>query len=265
MIVGLLIATDISAVGDEYDFNRKSPWQDDDSPGWGASYADMEGKIIPGNSFDYPYIHGKSIMAAGHSFYSVSGEYFKSSDIDASLFRMIDLICGEQKSTPFFNDTSKVDFKIYTPELMKKIKEMTRSGVNIFLSGAYVGSDLLPAGDSTKIRFASDILHFKPRTGHAVKNGQVYATDYAKPVFSDSLIFNTSYSEKIYSVEAPDAIEPSGKGAICAFRYSENNTSAGVVFRGVYKTVILGFPFETILSEKERDRLMNQIISFFEK
>ncbi len=262
---GVADHSDISVVGDEYDFSRKSPWQDDDSPGWGASYADMEGKIVLGNSFDYPYIHGKSVLAAGHSFYSVSGEYFKSAAINTSQFKIIDLICGEQRSTPYFNDTSKVNYKIYTPELMEKLKEMTKSGVNIFISGAYVGSDLFPSEDSIKIRFASDVLHFKLRTGHAVRNGKVYATDYAKPVFSDSLIFNTGFSEKIYSVEAPDAIEPAGKGAICAFRYSENNASAGVAFRGGYKTVILGFPFETILSDEERDKLMNQIISFFEK
>jgi hypothetical protein len=77
--------------------------------------------------------------------------------------------------------------------------------------------------------------------------------------------FNSGYSENIYSAEAPDAIEPAGKGALCGFRYSETNASAGVTFRGGYKTVILGFPFETIIREEERNRLMKQIISFFEK
>lgn len=262
---GVADHTDISFVGDQYDFDRKSPWLDDDSPGWGASYADQEGKIVPGNTFDYSYLHGKSIMAAGQSFYSVSDEYFTSGDFNTSTYKMVDLIYGEEKSTPFFNDTSAIDFKIYTPVLINKLKELTQSGINILLSGAYVGSDLLPAGDSTALKFASDVLHFKPRTGHAVKNGEVYATDYAKPVFTGILSFNTGYSENIYSVEAPDAIEPTGKGAICAFRYSENNTSAGVAYKGNYKTVILGFPFETIINEKERNLLMEQIMNFFEK
>jgi hypothetical protein len=262
---GVADHSDISFVGDEYDFNRQSPWLDDDSPGWGASYGDMEGKIIMGNTFDYPYIHGKSVLAAGHSFFSVSVKYFRSAEIDPSRFSVVDLICGEEKSTPCFKDTSAVDFKIYTPEFMKKLKELTQSGINIFLSGAYIGSELLPAGDSTRLKFGSEVLHFKPRTSHAVKNGEAYATDYAKPAFTDKLIFNTSFSEKIYSVEAPDAIEPSGKGAICAFRYSENNTSAGVVYTGKYKTIVLGFPFETIISEKERNRFMEEIMNFFEK
>lgn len=256
---------EISAVGDQYDFKRKSPWLDDDSPGWGASWADMEGKVIPGNSFDFPFLHGKAIIASGHSFYSVSGKYFCSGDFNSSLFRNVDLIFGEEKSTPFFNDTSKVDFTIYTPEFMKTIKKLTQAGTNILLSGAYVGTDLLPAGDSTALKFAGEFLHFKPRTGHAVKKGEAYATDYAKPVFTGNLSFNTAFSEHIYSVEAPDAIEPSGKGAICAFRYAENNSSAGVIYRGSYKTVILGFPFETILAEKDRNLFMKQIMNFFEK
>jgi hypothetical protein len=262
---GVADHTDISVVGDQYDFNRKSAWLDDDSPGWGASYGDLEGKIIKGNSFDYSFIHGKSVMASGHSFYTVSDEYFTSDDFDPLPYKIVDLIFGEEKSTQFFNDTLKVEFKIYTPEMMKRIKELTRSGINVFLSGAYVGSDLLPAGDSTALKFASEFLHIKPRTGHAVKNGQVYATDNANPVFTGNLSFNTNFSEKIYSVEAPDAIEPSGKGAICAFRYTENNTSAGVVYKGNYKTVILGFPYETIITEKERNLLMEQIMNFFEK
>ena len=256
---------EISSVGDQYDFNRKSAWLDDDSPGWGASYADMEGKIIPGNSFDYPYIHGKAIMTAGHSFYSVSDEYFCSNNFNTSQYKIIDLIFGEEKSTPFFNDTSKIDYKIYTTDFMQRIRDLTQSGTNIFMSGAYVGSDLISPGDSTAIKFASQYLHFLPRTGHAVKKGEVYSTDYVKPLFTGTFNFNTGYSKDIYSVEAPDAIEPAGKGALCTFRYSENNTSAGVLFNGTYKTVILGFPFETIISERERNLLMQQIINFFEK
>lgn len=256
---------DISTVGDQYDFNRKSPWLDDDSPGWGASYGDLEGKIIPGNNFDYPYIHGKAILAAGQSFYSVSDEYFCSDSSDTTSYKTIDLIFGEEKSTPFFNDTSRVDFSIYTPAFMRRITGLTLSGTNILMSGAYVGSDLINPHDSTAIKFASKYLHFLPRTGHAVRNGKVYSTDYVKPLFSGTFNFNTGYLKDIYSVEAPDAIEPSGKEAVCAFRYSENNTSAGVVYNGKYRTVILGFPFETIVSEKDRNLFMEEILTFFKK
>jgi hypothetical protein len=256
---------DLNAVGDQYDFDRKSPWLDDDAPGWGASYSDMEGKIIRGNSFDFTIVHGKAIMDAGHSFFSVSDEYFSSDAIKPGQYKIADIILGEEKSTPFFGDTTRIDFSIYTDGFMKKVREFTSSGTSIIMTGAYVGSDLLTPGDSTALKFASGILHFKPRTSHAVKTGKAYTTDYVSSSFKGIYNFNTSYNSSIYSVEAPDAIEPADKSALCALRYSENNTSAGVVYDGLYKTFILGFPFETIISEEERRNLMKDIIEFFSK
>ena len=204
-------------------------------------------------------------MASGFSFYSVSDEYFVSPVMNSSSFRIIDLIFGEEKSTPIFNDTSRVDFRIYTPEFMEKIKQVTQEGAGIFMSGSYVGSDLFGPKDSTAIKFAEQTLRFLPRTGHAVTIGKVYTTDYAKPAFSGKFNFNTEYTPSVYSVEAPDAIEPAGKGAFCSFRYAESNASAGVASVGDYNTVILGFPFETILSREQREMLMNQILNFLKK
>jgi hypothetical protein len=49
-----------SSSGDQYDFDRKSPWTDDDNAGWGASWSDDEGRVIPGNTFDFtPYTEGR--------------------------------------------------------------------------------------------------------------------------------------------------------------------------------------------------------------
>lgn len=259
---GVPYRNDIITIGDQYDFDRLNPWLDDDSPGWGASYSDLAGKVMPGNTFNFPYIHGRSIMAAGYSFSSVSDEHFESTDDCADGSGIIDIIFGEEKSTPFFNDTSRIDFRIYTPEFMEMIRKVTGEGRSVFMSGAYVGSDLFSGKDSTALKFAEETLHFIPRTGHAVRTGKVYATDYARPHFEGSFSFNTGFSPVVYAVEAPDAIEPSGKGAVCSFRYSENNSSAGVAFRGRYNNVITGFPFESIPDEKDRDKLMNQILEF---
>jgi hypothetical protein len=257
---GVADHVEITGTGDQYDYDRRSPWLDDDSPGWGASYNDRAGAIVAGNTFDYPYIHGKAIMSAGRSFFSVSDEHFCSAEFNPAPWRTVDLIFGEEKTTPFFNDTSKSDFSIYTPGFMNRVAGMTTAGTAIFMSGSYVGTDLHAGADSALIKFAARVLHFLPRTGHAVRSGYVYATDYAKPSFSGKISFNTGYSGSIYTVEAPDAIEPSGKGALCAFRYSESNASAGIIYKGSYSTVVLGFPFETITDENERNVLMKQIL-----
>ena len=74
--------------------------------------------------------------------------------------------------------------------------------------------------------------------------------------------FNELNSES-YVVESPDAIEPATPEGYTIMRYPENNLSAGVACGGKYKTVILGFPFESLRSSEQRNKLMNQIIRFF--
>ena len=253
---------DIVTTGDQYDFDRSMPWVDDDNPGWGASWSDMEGNIIPGNTFDFVIIHGKAIMAAGYSFCSVSDEVFTRSDFNISPFKVADLIFGEEKTTSAFYDTTKKDFQIYTPLFMNKIREITDSGTSILMSGSYVGTDLRITGDTAVTAFAADYLHFKPMTGHAVKTGRIYPADIVAPWFSGPVEFNTRQTGEVYGAEAPDAIIPSDKSSVTAFRYSENNTSAGVIHRGKYRTLVLGFPFETVITETDRNRMMNQIMEY---
>lgn len=254
---------DIGHVGQQYDFDRQSPWLDDDSPGWGASYGNMEGKIIPGNTFDFTYTHGEAILKAGYSFVSVSDEVFNRKTFDTNNYQVVDVILGEEKTTPHHKHPSQVDFQIYTAPFMEKIQSLTQAGKHILMTGAYVGSDFKLQNDTIAEKFANEVLHYKWRTNHAVKSGQVYSTDYAVPYFSGNFSFNTTYHPSIYTVEAPDAIEPAGKGAITGWRYNETNSSAGVTYNGTYKAVIFGFPFETIIHQEERHQLMQSILSFF--
>ncbi len=249
--------------GNQYDFDRKSPWVDDDSPGWGASYADMEGKKIPGNSFDNVIIHGHSILKAGYSYISVSDEVFESKAYDANNFKAVDIILGEEKATPGFLDNNKYDFKIYTQGLMARLKELAERATPVFMSGAYVGSEMQELNDTLAQQFAAEVLHFKWRTNHAVNSGEVKSTDIALDYFKSDFVFNAQYHPDIYTVEAPDAIEPVGKNAQTAFIYTQNSTSAGIIHDGVYKSVVLGFPFETITEQSNRDELMKEILEFF--
>ncbi len=261
---GVADRQDISFVGFQYDFDRNSKWLDDDSPGWGASYGNMEEKVIPGNSFDYPYIHGKAIMAAGYSFVSTSDEVFSQPEFNISHYFATDLILGEERSTSGLKDPTLMDYRIYTPAIISKISELTKNERNLFISGAYIGSEFGESNDSITSKFAKDVLHFTWRTGHASKGGSFYATDYARKWLKGKWNFNTEFHPDIYIVEAPDGIEPAGKNAITAFRYGENNVSAGVVFNGKYKIVALGIPFESITDYTDRKTLMQQIINFFE-
>jgi hypothetical protein len=258
---------ELSHVGRQFNFTPRSKYTDDDAPGYGSSYANMETHIIPGNTFDFPYIHGKAIRELGKSFVSVSDEAVEDGDITIENYNYIDLILGEEKKTRRLKKKDNIEFETFPDSLQKRISSFCKSGGNIFVSGAYVGTDIFHTApiDSMKIKFARKILKYFNRSNHAVVNGDVIVTN---PAFSSSITefqFNTSYHPKIYTVEAPDAIEPSDSLAYTIFRYKENNMSAAVAYDGSYKVVIIGFPFETILKEESRVKIMQAVFDFFDE
>ena len=253
------------STGDQYDFYRASPWTDDDNSGWGASYSDDEGRVIPGNTFDFTAVHGRSVLAAGRSFFSVSDEVFNGPEFDLSPWSAVDLLFGEEKTTPGVSDPGKRDFSIYTPEFLSAVARMKEASVPLFMSGAYVGTDLTMSADTALTSLVKKTLHFFPRTGHAVRTGGAAATDMAAPDFTGRLEFNAGGIDDIYAAESPDAIEPADKQSFTALRYAENNTSAAVMHRGDVRSFVMGFPFETIKLQSERDALMKQILDFLLK
>lgn len=265
--MGVPYIADISFIGNQYDFKRKSNWVDDDNPGWGASYADMEGKIVPGNTFDFVYTHGKAIAQAGYSFTSVSNEVFQQQATKPNDYCALDIILGEQRSTPDFINPAQMSFTVYTPNMTKAIDQFIDARKGIFISGAYVGTDMEDLKDSVAITFVKTKLHYTWRTNHADNSGKIKLTDAGRSIITampKSATFNAAYHPQIYTVEAPDAIEPSGNGAITLYRYSGNNTSAGVLYNGSHKSITLGFPFETIIDEGERNDVMKSILKFLE-
>ncbi|GHV21679.1 hypothetical protein FACS1894174_05410 [Bacteroidia bacterium] len=79
-------------IGSQYEFRRKIPWADNDATGFGASNADYETAVVAGNTFDYPFVHGKSIVAAGYSFVSTSSEAVMNGKITMNDYKLVDLI-----------------------------------------------------------------------------------------------------------------------------------------------------------------------------
>ena len=76
------------------------------------------------------------------------------------------------------------------------------------------------------------------------------------------LNFNTTPSSEIYPVESPEVVLPVGKSAYTILRYAHTQQSAGVAYDGAYRSITLGFPFETITEPKEREELMTAIMKY---
>lgn len=254
---------DLSYTGSQYDFDAGSKWLDDDSPGNGASYGNMETEVIIGNTHDYAYLHGLSVKAAGYSFDSASDEAVSTALLDLEDYPVIDIIYGEQKTTPWPKPIPEARYRIFPKAFRDAVADYCRQGGNVLLSGAYIGTDI--KDDPEKTAFAADILKYKWRTDYASKSGDVY-TDNPR-FFGDNLSFSfvTGFDSEIYGAENPDGIEAADNSkGLTIMRYSENNISAGIACRSDnYSTVVLGFPFECIKSSLARDALMKSILDFF--
>jgi hypothetical protein len=251
-------------IGSQYEFRRKIPWMDDDAAGFGASNANYETSLIAGNTFDYPYMHGKAIANAGYSFVSASVEAVMNGQIDLNPYRLTDLILGKQKQTVAGRGVFPPRFKTFPDDLQAKISAYCQQGGNIFVSGAFVATDLwdndyVKASDKT---FVQDILKYKWRTEHAAVTGKVKSVVSPFSQLTGNYQFYTQLNPVFYAVESPDAIEPAGEESHTVFRYSENNLSAGVAYSGSYKTCVLGFPFEAIQEDSLRNQLMRNILEF---
>ena len=258
---------DLSFTGMQYDYKMRSPFRTNDAPGFGASFADFETKVIPGNMFDYPYVHGLALQKAGYSFCSISDEALMDSMINVNQYPAIDLILGEEKTTPWPQEHVKAKndsmFKAFPARLQTILRNYLKQGHGLFVSGAYVGSDLFDgkSSHSRDVQFGKQVLHINWMNSHACRTGVVQHNHRDSLLIVPPFRFNTGYNPQIYTVEAPDAINPIN-GAHTWLRYVENGQSAAVVYDRDYKTVVMGFPFETILNPKVRNLMMARIMKF---
>ena len=96
--------------------------------------------FMSANTFDYIALHGDAILKAGCSFESCSRESFNRVEKD---IQWIDIILGKQRQTKLGNGKIyPLRYKIFTPEMQQILTAYTQQGTSIFVSGAYVGSDL---------------------------------------------------------------------------------------------------------------------------
>ena len=263
---GVPYMSDISFTGKQHDFKRNKPWIDDDAPGYGASYANFETVEIAGNTFDYPFLHGKAIKPLGFSFVSCSLQAICNGDIDMKQYKIVDLILGKQKQTFIGNAKKAPEFKTFPLALQQTIKSFCDNGGNLMVSGSFIGSDPVTGKYSTPSdkKFIEDVLKYKFRSDKASVGGEVKIVSSPYKIFRKSdFSYYSEPNSSMYYVESPDAIEPNDTECHTIIRYAENNLSAGVAYSGNYKICALGFPFETIQSEKERLKLMDDILLFF--
>jgi len=256
---------DYNFTGLQHDFDPGSPFRTNDGPGHGASFADDETRLVAGNTFDYPYVHGMSFKSLGYGFVSCSDEAVMDSMVDVRRYPFLDLILGEEKTTPrirpALDSLYGKRFTAFPVRLREELVSYTQVGGALLVSGSYVGSDLyatLPS-DSSGLRFARQTLKCNWITDHASRTGNVRP---AAPGFlpsATSIAFCTELNDRMYAVESPDALAPVKEGATL-LRYAENNFGAATVYSGAYGVIVMGFPFESVIGQETRDMLLKGVL-----
>lgn len=256
-----------------FEYRRDIPWMDDDAAGFGASRSMYERKVIAGNTRDYVVTHGQAIADAGYAFVSTSVQAFMNTPASIDEPQIVDLILGKQKEIAKGRGVYGTMYKTYPAPLQQKITAMTANGASFFISGAYVATDLWDNPFSSKEvaekdqKFATDVLGYHWRVGQASATGEAYQVQTRFKQFTGGdYKFNATPGQEVYTVESPDSFYAPSKNGCTFMRYTENNLVAGTAFNNdnKYRTVVIGFPFETISGAEPRASLMKQVLNFLD-
>ncbi|MEA4917433.1 xanthan lyase [Proteiniphilum sp.] len=260
---GVPYIADHHFIGQMQEFRRVIPWMDDDSSGFGDSGANYETTAIAGNTFDYPFIHGQAFAEAGYSFVSSSAEAVENNSISLQSYTIVDWILGKQREWSLARGAKPPRFKTFTKANQEAITHYCNNGGKIIISGAFVGTDLWdnPYATVEDREWAQNILKYKWRNNHGAVTGQIKAIASPFPSVQGNWSYYNTLNSESYVVEYPDAIEPAHENAFTVFRYSENNLSGGVIYKGEkYSTAILGFPIEAVKGKDDRNKLVKGLL-----
>ena len=222
------------------------------SSGLGFSGNELQGKFIAGNDFNYAATHAEAIMAMGkYNVASCSSTAVERGDINLEDYYCVDLILGLEKN----DGHSLIPYKSFSQKMQRVLKNYTRSGGRLLVSGSFVGSDM--KSDSER-EFLSDVLKIS-------NNGESPSRFYSRiDGMGTSFDIYRTINEDHYAATSPDVLHPVGS-AFCALLYGDGR-SASVAYDGRdYKSFVMGFPFECITSYSKRQAVMKGILSFLMK
>ena len=254
---------DISFIGGQQVFDLAMAGCEVDSIALGACNCDYETEVIGGNTFDYPYVHGRSIARAGYSFCSASVRAVGDRGVSLEEYSAVDLILGKQRSVTIGRGVAGYAFKTFSPELQDVLRRYMAGDGALFVSGSYVATDLWTGGEATPAdrAFAEEVLHYTYDGDQAADRNRVRVVTSHAGFSRDEYRYVDDFRPDRYRVERVDALRPAGGGAFPVMRYVDNNRCAGVACADS-RTFVMGFPFEALESDVQRDRLMADILGF---
>lgn len=242
---------DISLCGAQFEFSREQAGKE-----LGHSSNEWEGMKIAGNTFDYSFVHGKAIQAAGgYSFVSCSKAAVENRHVPLEVYDVVDYVLGLEKEDQSYHPTQKSYYKTFSSPIQRALTSYCHSGGNLLVSGSYLGSDMNNnQGDQ---EFIQQLLKYNYK--QSIRELDSNSITGLGRTFTIPRLPN----EKMYPVVAPECLSPV-EPAFPALLYTADNQCAAVAYQGNYRTFIMGFPLESIEQETDRNTVMASILHFFQ-
>lgn len=237
-------------VGTQQHFDRRQAGKEG-AGSLGFSGNELTAVKIAGNSFDYPFVHGNAIKAAGgYSFVSCSDEAVENGTVNLNNYDVVDLILGLEKE----DAANSSYYKTFTDVMQQRLQSYCNAGGKLLISGSYLGSDMINSAQNNN--FIQSTLKYQ--YSHNLQGREIGSVTGLGQPFTLSRNYNANY----YPLMAPESLYPVDN-AFSALVYQPDNTSAAIAYKGSYRTFVMGFPFESISSAEDRNRIMASILSFF--
>ena len=238
--------------GLQREFSRSMIGEPDESIQMGASGTELEGSYVAGNTMDYAAVHGASIRRAGYSFVSCSRQAFEEGIVGPQGFDVVDLFTGLQRHT----DYSLMPHPTYlaiTPAMGSILADYAKQGGGLLISGSYLGEESLTHAPTKAL--LDSVLYAK---------SDGYIEDWSEQgIYGLGTVLEIPrwVNPDHYAVTRPEVLIPMDD-AFTPFIYEHSYRSAAVAYSGTHRSILMGFPFEAIRSDRDRDLVMTSFLQF---
>lgn len=196
------------------------------------------------NTFDYIIQHGKALDSLSAGFDSSSNEAVASGAVALADYDAVVWMLGQENNGSTFDAAER-----------SIVQNYLENGGNIMISGSEAAADLHEHDQA----FLRNTLH--ARLGG--DNAEMWKVDgVLNSIFSglQDISFDDGTGH-LYKVQTPDILTPEGE-AEPAMIYTGTLSPAAIQYNGKYRLVYMGFPFESIRTEKDRTEIMGRAIRF---
>lgn len=205
------------------------------------------------NSFDYVKEHGNAIAAAGRSFDFMDAARVTSSDL--ARYPKVVWCLGEESTA---NET-------FSYEEQQRLAAFLANGGALFVSGAEIGWDLYAKGSAADKAFMTDWLHCTYVNDDG-GSGEVHGKTGTFLASTRGDFNRSGLRSDMYAAEYPDTLAPVGEAFVAATYGTTTGTNGAIIAcsNSVCRTVVMGYPFETITDAARRNALMKKILDWFD-